>query len=536
MSAPADLLIMHARLWTDGASLPAADALAIRGNRIVGVGREPELRHLTGPRTRVIDAARRTVTPGLWDAHLHLLPWARSRVELDLGDAPSLSSACERVRVAAAGSAGDPPLIGRGWSADHWSEPPTRAALDAVVSGRPVLLHSHDFHALWVNSAALAEAGITRDTRDPPGGLIERGSDGIPTGVVRENAVRLFGALLERGARDAGDPAALLTSAAGELHALGVTAVHDFERGATAYTVMERFARSEGPRLRVLQCVGPDDLERVAALGLRSGSGDDSFRVGPLKLFADGTLGSRTAALLEPYEGSASHGIEVLAPAELAEHVERGLARGLAVAIHAIGDRACRNALDAFDRAGLGRGPRAALTSRIEHAQLVDPADLPRFGALGVAASMQPLHCTADAPAAERAWGPRVHHSYPWRDLLDSGAMLAFGSDAPVEPPSVAAGLGASCTRRRADGTPRGGFVAAQRIGLDEALRAYTEGAARLAGMWPRSGSLREGSLADVVVWDRDLATSEPERLHEARPSCTVWDGALVHGSGDGGT
>ncbi|HTM58071.1 MAG TPA: amidohydrolase [Candidatus Udaeobacter sp.] len=529
--APVDLLVTGARLWTDGETPSGADTLAILGNRIAAVGRKDDLRRLVGSRTRRIDAAEATVTPGLWDAHLHLLPWARSRAEVDLAGAASVDEACERVTRGAARQPGDGPLIGRGWSAERWGEPPRRGALDPSFPARAVLLHSHDFHALWVNSRALADAGITRETRDPPGGLIERGPDGAPSGVVRENAVKLFATMLERGAEAAGEPAELLASAARELHALGVTAIQDFERGAAAFNVMERFARGPGPKLRVLQCVGPEDLDRVVALGLASGAGDEMFRVGPLKLFADGTLNSRTAAMLEPFEGTASRGLEVLPPADLEALVERGLSAGFAVAIHAIGDRACRNALDAFERARLGpRTPRAALPSRIEHAQLVDPADVSRFATLGVAASMQPLHCTSDAAVAERAWGSRIRYSYPWRTLLDSGALLAFGSDAPVEPPSVAEGLGAACTRRRADGTPRDGFVPAQRIGLGAALRAYTEGPARLAGLWPRCGSLRAGSLADLVVWDRDLFAADPERLHEARPSCTVCDGVVVHG------
>jgi predicted amidohydrolase YtcJ len=529
MSAPrGGLLIVNARPWSDGRALAGADTLAVDGNRIAAVGRRAEIEARTGGAAQVIDARGATLTPGLWDAHLHLLPWARARFEIDLTGSPSRAEACARIRRHLNEHPGSGPVLGRGWDAGEWSEQPARGALDALEAHRPLLLHSHDFHTLWVNSAALARAGIGRGTPDPPGGRIERDPGGEPTGVLRENAVKALAALEDEATRAAGDAGMLLADAARALHAFGVTAVHDFERGAAAFGEMERFARGAGPRVRVLQCVGPEDLERVAGLGLASGAGDDHFRVGPLKLFADGTLGSRTAALLAPYDGTEEMGLDVLPPDELSAWVARGLAQSLAVAVHAIGDRACRHALDAFERAASRSRP--VLPNRIEHAQLVAPPDLPRFAALGVAASMQPLHCTADAPLAARWWGSRRDQAYPWRTLLESGARLAFGSDAPVESPSLAEGLGAACTRQRADGTPPGGFVPAQRVGLDEALRAYTEGAARLAGAWPRIGSLREGSLADLVVWDRDLARTPAEQLREARPSCTVWDGAVVHG------
>jgi predicted amidohydrolase YtcJ len=528
--AAATLLIANARLWTDGARGGGEEAVAIAGERILACGPSAEIEPLAGRDATRLDARGATVTPGLWDAHLHLMPWARARAEVDLSGAASAADACRRVSQYLAAHPGAAPVVGRGWDANDWPEPPHRAALDALSPGRPLLLHSHDFHAMWVNGAALRAAGITRETRDPAGGVIERDANGEPRGIVRENAVRPLRALEEQAAAAAGDPLALLADAAHALHAQGITAVHDFERGAAAFERMERFARAPGPRaarVRVVQCVDPDDLPRVATLGLRSGDGDDAFRVGAVKLFADGTLGSRTAAMLEPYEGSGERGLEVLAPRDLDQRLAAARAANFAVAVHAVGDRACRNALDAFERLrGNGRFARPALADRLEHIQLLSPADLPRFAALDVAASMQPLHCTADAPLARRHWGTRCRNSYPWRALLDAGAALAFGSDAPVEPPAAGATLAAACTRVTATGEP---FEGAQCVTLDEALLAYTAGAARLAGAWPRLGSLRAGSLADLVIWDRDLHAVPPARLHEARPSCTLADGVVVH-------
>jgi hypothetical protein len=293
------------------------------------------------------------------------------------------------------------------------------------------------------------------------------------------------------------------------------------------HRLLRAMARDDGPRVRVLMHLPHVALEHALGLGVASGTGDDLFRLGALKLFADGALGSQTAALLEPYEGSADHGLELIPPAELAALVGRAAAGGLAVAIHAIGDRAVRSALDAIAAAGPSTRT-LGLPPRIEHVQLLHPADLPRFAAQGVVASMQPSHCTSDIDIALRHWGRRVERSYPWHSLLASGACLVFGSDAPVEAPTTAHGLGSAVTRRRSDGTPAGGFVPSERIGLDAALRAYTEGPARAAGTWPRLGRLAPGAVADLVVWNVDLHGLAADELSRARVAATVMEGAVV--------
>jgi predicted amidohydrolase YtcJ len=282
-------------------------------------------------------------------------------------------------------------------------------------------------------------------------------------------------------------------------------------------------------RLRVLQHFGPEQMEAIVAAGLASGVGDEWFRVGALKLFADGALGSRTAALLAPYDDGHGLGMELIPRAELAAIVTRAASLGIAAAIHAIGDRAVRHALDACEAAAV-HAP-TPLPPRIEHVQLLHPGDLPRFAALGVAASMQPQHATSDAFAATAAWGARCELAYPWRSLAAQGVTLAFGSDAPVEPPLPWLGLHAAVTRERPDGTPAGGFVPAQCIGLDLALRAYTEGAAALAGLAGRLGTLEPGAPADLVVWDRDLHALPPSGLLAARPAATVLGGEIVYDS-----
>jgi predicted amidohydrolase YtcJ len=518
----ADLIVTGARPWSEGRRLPGCDAVAVAAGRIVAVARAADLEALTGPATRRLDARGGTLTPGCTDAHLHLVAWARAGGELALDGARRRDDVLMVVARALAERGGEETLIGRGWSSEDWEEPPHRQALDAVSHGCAVVLHSRDFHTLWVNSAALARAGVTQDSADPPGGRLERDARGELTGVVREQAARLFVGLAPapEPARDLERVRAALRA----LHAEGITAVHDFE-GAGEQRVLR--AMADGPvrvRVRVLMHLAHAGLDHALALGLESGLGDDWFRIGAVKLFADGTLGSRTAALLQPYDGTGDSGMELLPASELRALVARAHAGRLAVAIHAIGDRAVRASLDAFEQAGGG----GRLPGRIEHAQLVDPADLKRFAALGVAASVQPVHCTSDIELASRYWSGRLAHAYPWRELLAGGALLAFGSDAPVERPSVAAGLHAAVTRQRPDGTPLEGFVPAQRIDLDAALSAWTEAPARLAGTWPRLGRIAPGGLGDLVVWDRDLHATPPQRLHEARPAWTVLDGEVV--------
>jgi len=520
----ADLLIVNARPWTDGGPLAGADTIAVAAGRILAVGRRSEVTGRVGPRARWVDAGGATVTPALTDAHIHMVAWARSRASLELFDCRSREAALARVADFLSAHPGTGTVVGRGWDANVWAEPPTGAALDRVTDDRPVLLHSKDFHSLWVNHAALVRAGVTRATPDPPGGRFERDASGAPSGIVREHATRAFAGLAPSEGTES--DLARLRDATRALHAEGVTSIHDFE-GEDEEPLLRSLALERGPRLRVLMHVRHAGLERALGLGLRSGMGDDRFRTGALKLFADGTLGSQTAALLQPYEGGTDRGLELLTPEELTRLVARAEAGGLATAIHAIGDRAVRAALDAFASAGPSLG-RLAQAPRIEHVQLLDPADRPRFAALGVVASMQPLHCTSDIDIAHRHWGARVERAYPWRSLLASGARLVFGSDAPVEPPATCAALHSAVTRQRVDGTPRGGFVPEECLPLDQALAAYTEWPARLAGAWPRLGRIAAGATADLAIWSADLHRLAPAGLAGARVTMTVLEGEVV--------
>lgn len=514
-------LFVNARLWS-GAPLEA-DALLVRDGHIAGIGSAAALR-ARAPDAVVHDAAWGTLTPGLTDAHLHLTPWARARRQPDLHGATSRGEVLERVAAAiAALPPGDAPLVGRGWDESEWAEAPDRHALDAIAPSRPVLLHRHDFHALWVNSAALAAAGVSRATPDSEGGRFERDATGDLTGLVREHAVQAFSGIEERAEPVLDD--ALLDEAAAALHAAGVTAVHDYQRNHDDWRRMHALASRR--RLRVLQMIGPEQLRDRTRLGLAAGAGDEWFRTGSLKLFADGTLGSRTAAMLAPYDDADTTGMALLSRRELDEAVGEAARAGFSVTLHAIGDAAVRHSLDAIEahHEWLARCP---LPPRIEHVQLLDPADRARFAALGVIASMQPQHATSDAGVARRAWGARCAHAYPWRALLDSGATLAFGSDAPVEPPLAALGLAAAVARRGADGVP---FEPAQRLTLDEVLLAYTRGPAITAAGLLGPGTLTVGAVADLVVWDRDLHAQPAVELAQARPRLTLLGGGIVFAS-----
>ena len=522
-SSPARCLIHNARLWSDGAPLADADAIAIEGGRIAAIGRESELAGIAVASR--VDARGATVTPGLTDAHIHLCAWARSLGEVALAGAGSAVAAAE-LTARHAGPAGV--ILGRGWDPNGWPDAPHRSLLDGALGDRPALLHSRDFHAMWASSAALAAAGVTRDTPDPAGGVIERDGAGEPTGILREHAVRLMAAL----ERSAPLREGALEDAVRRLHAAGITAVHDFE-GPDEFRTLSAVAGNRPPaagapaRLRVLMNLAHAGLEPALSLGLVSGVGDDFFRVGAVKLFADGTLGSRTAAMIEPYEDGGT-GMDLLGPEEIAAVVRRALEGGIAVAVHAIGDRAARQVLDAFEAAGEAR-TRPRLPSRIEHLQLVAAPDFARLARLGIVASMQPRHAVSDIAIADRGWGARCDRAYAWRAMLDHGVALAFGSDAPVEAPVAAEGLRCALTRRREDGTPAGGWHPAQALSLNEALSCYTSEPARLAGSHPRLGTLRPGALADLVVWSGDLHAMDPMALAEASPVLTMIEGEVVH-------
>lgn len=512
-------LLRHDRIWTGDAARPWTDALLVEDGVIVASG--ADARDAVGVH-EVVDLPGRLVLPGLHDAHIHTEWVARDLAEVDLREARSLDDALGLIRSHVAATPAGRPLSSGRWNSNRWAVPvqPDRHALDSVTGDRVAVLDSVDGHTVWANSLALHRAGITRDTPDPVGGEIVRDSDGEPTGILRESAQRLLDPLLE-GPEAALDPLRPLIERCQQwLLSVGLTSITDIdgEEARAAYSALH----TDGAlSLRVTKCVRDPDLELAIGEGRRSGQGDDRFRVGPVKFFSDGALGSHTAHMTEPYVGSmaagpdrhATCGIAVTPYPVLLQRIRTCLTNGLDVITHAIGDEANRLVLDAYETVR-GEGHRNLL--RIEHAQHVRPVDVPRFRALEVVASMQPSHCTADLDLVDDIIGPRRLASYAWRTFLDAGVRVAFGSDAPVEDPNPFYGLHAAVTRQRPGGHPPGGWQPGERINLAEAVHAHTVAAHESVGRHD-VGRLSPGQLADLVCVDRDLFALEADRPGEIR-------------------
>jgi predicted amidohydrolase YtcJ len=432
--------------------------------------------------------------PGLIDSHVHLEGLADDHLTLDVGAASSLEEALQRVETWAQKLPPDAWVVGAGWYNDLWSNPafPTRRHLDTAAGGRPVYLVRKDGHSAWISSAALKLAGIGTATDDPAGGVIDRDGRRQPTGILRETAMHAVSALLPRTAD--GDFDAAMVKALAGLAALGVTSVHSMDK-ARGFASLQRLLAGGRLPIRVTYNLPLADLHHAERLGVRSGWGDEWLRIWGVKAFLDGSLGSRTAEMLD---GS---GMSRLPQAELVDMIDRCVRAELNVCLHAIGDGAVRRALDALARK---RGAWRHWRPRIEHAQCVHPKDVPRFAKVGVVASMQPIHAVADRELVDRYWSKVATQSYAWGALAKAGAILAFGSDAPVETADPLLGIDAATTWRR-----RAAWHPELAITRTKALRAYTVNAAYAVGMEQHLGSLRLGKLCDVTVVDEDrvLAT-----------------------------
>ncbi|MDQ7820563.1 MAG: amidohydrolase [Armatimonadota bacterium] len=521
------------RIYTLDPARPVAEALAVRDGRIVAVGASAELARAWAGAARV-DLGGRTVLPGFVDSHIHLAGYGFSLTRVDLRAARTPAEAVAQVAAVVARHPPGEWVLGRGWDKNVWPDGrlPTRADLDPVSPRHPVALGSKDGHLLWVNSLALRLAGVDRRSPDPPGGEIVRDHAGEPTGVLKERATDLVWRIIPPPDEQAVERA--IAQAVAALHERGIVGVHamagtDPADGELTLRACRRLADAGRLRLRVWVALPLSVLDEAAETGLRTGVGDDWVRVGPVKIFADGTLGSQTASMLEPFDGQPDNtGIAVLDREELIDALGRAVEAGWWCAVHAIGDRAVRWTLDACEAhhdASRRRGAR----HRIEHAQLVHPDDVPRLAALGVVASMQPVHCPSDREVAERYWGRRCRWAYPWRSLREAGVVLAFGSDAPVEPPGVLEGLHAAVTRRRPGAPAEAAWHPEQALTLEEAVRAYTLGAAHATGEDRTRGALGPGRAADCVVLSDDPFAGTPDDLLRIRVVATVVAGEVVY-------
>jgi predicted amidohydrolase YtcJ len=489
-------------------SLPTASALAIAGDRIAGgVGTHETA--MPGPER--VDLGGRCIVPGFNDAHVHFPTWAVARGEVRLEGTHSVEEVVSHVRDALGSVRAGTWLRGRGWRSGEWPEQPTKEALDAVAANVPVALLAQDSHSLWLNSAGLARANGDLEVA---GGVVERDDRGEPTGVLREESCwRFRDRHIEISAAEYVEAmrAGLRVAAS-----RGVTAVHDKDGWIGALRFWQDL---DDLILRVWQSFPAEQLDQLAELGMRSGFGSSMLRAGYLKAFMDGTLGSMTARLLD---GS---GVEITSRAELAEIVRRAAAAGWPVAVHAIGDRANREALDAFDETRDLWAP-LGLRQRIEHAQLLAPEDVCRFAELGVAASVQFSHAPSDRDLADRFWAGKTDGAYAYRSLWESGAVVANGSDAPIEELDPLAGIVAGVLRTLDD---RAAWHPEQALGVEEALLATCVTPAWLAYDEHRRGKLIPGYLADLVVLDRDPVAIPPYDLPEVQVVATMVGGRWTH-------
>ena len=506
------------------------EALLVRRGRIAASGPLPELRR-AAPHAPILDLAGTTITPGLTDAHIHIVEWAFARRSVDLSGATSIAGAAAQVAAAEATASGW--LSGRGWNPHAWGgEYPDRATLDAVTGARPAAFQSHDMHALWVNSRALEIAGIDRDTPDPDGGRIVRDKNGEPAGVLLERAAELVTRRIP-APTDAETRAAVLDAQAA-LHAFGITGIHSFPNVQFSEPrprrILEQLRERDQLRLRVLQHLPLDELEDTIRAGVRSGEGDDLIRTGALKMFLDGALGSRTAWMRRPYESSDSCGVRVMEPGDFREAVRIAAAAGIACTTHAIGDAAVALAFDALTDPAAQAG---TLPHRIEHVQCMPPEYFDHVGRSGIVCSMQPSHLVTDWRAADRHWGAeRARMTYAFGALARAGAVFAFGSDAPVEPVDPRIGFFAAVERRDLDEQPEAGWFPENTLPIDDVLLGYTRGPAIAAGALDVQGSLAPGAFADFVAWSRDPLKTSGRDLLELRCRATLVGGAVVFQEG----
>jgi len=536
---PADLLLRHGVVRTMDPRLPVAEALAARDGVIVYVGDDRGAEAFRGPRTRVLELDGRTACPGFTDSHLHLSGLARTLAQVDLSGTTSEAQVVARTVAAAAGRPPGAWIVGRGWDQNDWADSafPVHGPLSEALPGHPVALRRVDGHALLVNAAALAAAGIDAATPDPPGGRLLRDGHGAPTGVLVDNAMELVDRLLPEL-----EPAALAEAvrrAIVELHRHGITAVHDAGvpwRDVQVYAELARRGQF-GLRAHVmLDGTLEDSWRSDRGLPTSDLTGQGLIAVRAMKFYADGALGSRGAALLADYsDDPGNRGLLLTDEDRLAAACERALREGWQVCTHAIGDRGNRLVLDAYARAlaAVPVAERAPFAPdprfRVEHAQVLAPADLPRFAALGVIASVQCQHQTSDMAWAAARLGPeRVRLAYAWRALLDAGARLTGGSDCPVERPDPLAALHAAVTRTDEQGEPFGGWHPEQAMTRGEALASVTAWPAYAAFDEHRLGSLEPGKRADIVVLSEDPLTAPEDRLARLRVEFTIFDGGVV--------
>jgi len=545
----ADLILLHGKIWTGepvsspgGKPQPAkfAEALAIANARILAVGSDAEIQPYAGRNTKVIDLKGRLAVPGMIDSHAHFIQGGFQLLSLDLKDTRSEEEFTRRIGEGAKSLSAGRWMLGGDWDEQAWASAklPVRQMIDAVTGDHPVFLRRYDGHAALANSLAIKLAGVTRATPDPVGGLIVRDAAGEPTGIFKDDAQELIAKVIPPPTE--AEMAEALRAGLAEAARVGLTSVHSITVDADSYNgsftgevQLLRRAEQEGwLSCRMYEVVPILRWEKLRDAGLTHDMGDDFIKMGAVKAFADGSLGSATAWMNEPFADDPTNRglpLSLMNPPAKMEALARGADQAqIQICIHAIGDRAIEEILDLYQRLG-GDHPWAH-RFRIEHAQHMRPEDFARMGKMGIIASMQPYHAIDDGRWVEKRLGrERARWSYAWRSMIDAGAPLAFGSDWPVAPLSPILGIYAAVTRATLDGKHPEGWFPEQRITVEEALRAYTQGSAFAAFQENDKGSIAPGKLGDVVVLSNDIFTIPPARIKDSHVVVTIVGGKVVY-------
>ena len=534
--ATADLIIVNGKVHTVDDANRVVQAVAIGGNTIIKVGTNDDIRSLSGPATRVIDARGATVAPGFNDSHVHFLSGGRSLSDVDLAGLTTLRQVQDKIRVFAADKPADAWIKGRGWLYSPFpNASPTRAQLDEVVPDRPAVMTCYDGHSVWVNSRVLALAGITKATKDPVNGVIVRDANGEPTGHLKESATDLISHLLPKPTEE--DRRAALEAAVAHANRIGITSIQNAGGAVEEIGLYDAVKKGGGLTVRSYLAtsarsgISESDADRMDALWKQYGD-DPTLHTGIVKLYADGVIESKTAAMLSPYVGTPSAGTPNYSVDELNRIVAMFDKRGWQIQIHAIGDRAIRMSLDALEKAAAANpAPARGRRHRIEHVETIDPADIPRFAKLGVIASMQPIHAELgdmnslhpSGPWPDNLGAERASRAWQWKSIRDAGGRITFGSDWGVATLDPLQGIWLAATRL----APAG--MRDQHLSMAEAVNGYTSWAAYASFEDQRKGTLAAGMLADLVVLSRDLLASPPARPPDVVVDTTIFDGKMVY-------
>ncbi len=519
-------LFHNARIYTQDKSHPFYQAMAVMNGRIVWLGMEDDLYHLPSEKFEIIDLLGKTVLPSFCDAHMHFVFWALSLARVDLRGCKTYQEALNRLEKRAKELKKNEWLVGQGWHKDSWKKSvwPHKKDLDKIAPHNPAAVFSYDEHSLWANSLALKKAGIDSKTENPQGGEIVRDDSGEATGILKETAMGLVHDIVP--GKSEKTAMKLIAEAQQKLHTLGITSLGGFD-SIDGFGLMQKYHLERGLKVRIGQNIQARHLEHVAELNLRTGLGDDRLWINGIKFFADGALGSQTAWMHKPYNGSKRNtGIQVFREDELLQKYRQCVRSGLNIVTHAIGDKANTVVLENIIRA-TGRRKKS-FRHRIEHCQLLRKSDIPRFAKNSIIASVQPCQIIPDIPLIPKYWGQRGRYAYAFRSLLESGAMLAFGSDAPILPPDPLWNIYCAVNRRKNSRSKA--FYSSESLNVEQAVYAHTFGGAYAMGAEDRFGSITIGKYADIVILEKDIHTIDPGSIPGIKIVATLMEGEFLYG------